>query len=87
MAEKRCLPMDSRPYGIFLNLSVELSQKWNVFLRKLKDQDARAFDFLCNFALEHQYIDNSNPGKFIDKKFFKNLESDFFLENFDSISN
>ena len=50
------------------------------YLRKLKDQDAGAFDFLCNFALEHQYIDNSNPGKFIDKKFFKNLESDFFRE-------
>ena len=50
------------------------------FFRKLKDQDAGAFDFLCNFCLEHQYIDNSNPGKFIDKKIYLYQYPIFFLK-------
>ena len=61
-AAKRCLPMGSRPYGILIALCLT-EPKMKTFFRKLKDQDAGAFDFLCNYALEHQYIDNSNPGK------------------------
>ena len=54
--------MGSRPYGILIALCLT-EPKMKTFFRKLKDQDAGAFDFLCNYALEHQYIDNSNPGK------------------------
>ena len=76
--------MGSRPYGILIALCLT-EPKMKRFFRKLKDQDAGAFDFLCNYGLEHQYIDNSNPGKFIDKKcFYINIR---FFFNFDSISN